>query len=581
MTGQWQPTNNLGIVAVHAALMRKRSAGEVVMWSPPRIRDAAGQPLADPQRPGQWQWYKFKLNDVESRALDVGTGNLADRFLPVLPHLPHTPERSRRDNIFCAGAAHLPDGRLFVVGGHETPPYSAPDNGGLTDNAHHMYLYDPGTGSWEKILSRLSPIRWYPTVTALPDGRVLITSGTRKVLEGNENDHTATGYWRQINNNYLIFDPATKKILTPAEGTLIDYDAIGETTAGKPERLATYPSVFVLPTPDAHGTVVALAETNRAWLYHYQPGAASPLQRANRFYPMNKPGSRSYPTYGSMVLLPLTPGESRMRILAVGGQGGAHPDHRSLNADQPATDTAEIFEVDTANPLNVAKGWRAPSGGFTMGSARVLADATLLADGSVLVSGGSKTGWGDQNYGPVYEAELFDPDTETFRPAGRASTDRRYHSTALLQLDGTLLKAGSTGGFGNVAEHEHRAHHKTELDRTRTTPWMSVHTDGERYFPPYLWRGPRPSISSISTLNTDTPDATQDLGTTLRYGRGVTVQVIGPSLTTPPRMAIIRLGSTTHGNDMDQRYVWLSVTSHKQTTTGWTLSITPPANPAA
>ncbi|MGH3624042.1 MAG: hypothetical protein ACRDQ5_20000, partial [Sciscionella sp.] len=36
VTGQWQPTNNLGIVAVHAALMRKRSAGEVVMWSPPR-----------------------------------------------------------------------------------------------------------------------------------------------------------------------------------------------------------------------------------------------------------------------------------------------------------------------------------------------------------------------------------------------------------------------------------------------------------------------------------------------------------------------------------------------------------------
>jgi hypothetical protein len=70
------------------------------------------------------------------------------------------------DNIFCNGAAALPDGRLFVAGGH----FKA--HVGLNVSN----IFDPFSQTWSS-----GPLmafdRWYPTVTALPDGRMLVTGG--------------------------------------------------------------------------------------------------------------------------------------------------------------------------------------------------------------------------------------------------------------------------------------------------------------------------------------------------------------------------------------------------------------------
>ncbi|MCQ4083947.1 hypothetical protein NGB36_26010 [Streptomyces sp. RB6PN25] len=60
-----------------------------------------------------------------------------------------------------------------------------------------------------------------------------------------------------------------------------------------------------------------------------------------------------------------------------------------------------------------------------------------------------------------------------------------------LLADGTVLKAGSTGGFGDNRKGSILRDPKTGV------PWMTVHTDAERYFPSYLWRGPRPVIESV------------------------------------------------------------------------------------
>jgi len=509
--GQWRPAGpndtwlDLGIVAVHAALLRKVGHTEIEMWSPPRQRNADGSPEPDPLRPGQWLWNVFGLDDVESRALDVDTLLVRDRPMDAAPG-------AHKMNIFCSGSAHLPDGRLFVVGGHIIPKSRA--GGGPSDNAGHVHVYDPvQPAGWTLVPQPLDPIRWYPTVTGLPDGRMLITSGSRGVLEGNLNDHKATGYWNQINNDYAVFDPATWRMLDTGPVTLVDDARL----APGDQRLATYPAVFVLPRTPGDGTVIALVETNRAWLYTYEPGATGPLNRADALYPMHTLGSRSYPTYGSMVLLPLEPGGNRARILAVGGQHESNTDYRSLDPDQASTATAEILDLDMTRALTTQPGWRQTQ---PLRHARVLCDTTLLADGTVLVSGGSERGWGDQNSGPVYDAELFDPESETFSAAARAATDRRHHSTALLQPDGTVVKAGSTGGFGDLRD----AHGYV---------WLDVHTDAERYFPPYLWRGPRPSVVGIEA----------EAGPTLRYGSAFTVVASGDSLDAGSRLTY-RRGAT-------------------------------------
>src|SRR5262249_37442224 len=70
---------------------------------------------------------------------------------------------------------------------------------------------------------------------------------------------------------------------------------------------------------------------------------------------------------------------------------------------------------------------------------------TLLADGKVLVAGG---------YTPreVASAELYDPATGSFSPAGNMTTARVFHTATLLP-NGKVLIAGGYGG-GQLASAE-------------------------------------------------------------------------------------------------------------------------------
>ena len=91
----------------------------------------------------------------------------------------------------------------------------------------------------------------------------------------------------------------------------------------------------------------------------------------------------------------------------------------------------------------------------------------LLPDGTVLVVGGGQSGLYKQ---PVRTAELFDPESETWTSMATQTAPRAYHSTAILLPDGRILSAGMDSG---------------KWERT-----------GEIFSPPYLFKGPRPSILS-------------------------------------------------------------------------------------
>ncbi|MEG3626598.1 galactose oxidase-like domain-containing protein [Streptomyces poriticola] len=531
---------DLEIVAVHAALVRKGDGAEVVMWSPSRDMDGDGNPIPNPDRPGKWLWQSFHMGALEARALDLDTLKTRKRLMTggVEPK-----------NIFCGGQAHLPDGRLLVAGGHLDP--SRP---GLDDSKGlHLYDADAANG-WSKVPVSMDLHRWYPTVATMPDGRMLIAGGSTTVPERKPSkDSGPDGYWNRINNNYQVYNPADGTLTPLSEAEPL----INHALLSSQDRLATYPNLFVLPGKTATSLpLVAMVESNRAWLYQYDETMDAPLVMAPAVYTMRGKGSRSYPTYGSNVLLPLRPGAPRHRILAVGGQHEDQVNHRDLTFEQKATATAEILDVDVHQPLNRQKGWRRVGG---MTHPRVLCDSTLMADGTVLVSGGSEQGWGDMNKVPVLASEIFDPATETFRPAASALTDRRYHSTALLQPDGTVLKAGSTGGFS--------------LDPDTEESLFDEHTTAERYYPPYLWRGPRPAITAVA--GADTP------WTTLDYDTEVGLQARGAGLDAQSRVALIRFGATTHGNNMDQRYVWLRTTAQESTAyERWTIQIRTPESSA-
>lgn len=90
--------------------------------------------------------------------------------------------------IFCAGHDWLPDGRLFVAGGHISDLHGLP-------NAN---IFDPRTETWQAV-APMAKGRWYPTNTTLPDGEILTLAGTD---EGDNNvllpEIWSGSSWRQL-----------------------------------------------------------------------------------------------------------------------------------------------------------------------------------------------------------------------------------------------------------------------------------------------------------------------------------------------------------------------------------------------
>lgn len=79
--------------------------------------------------------------------------------------------------------------------------------------------------------------------------------------------------------------------------------------------------------------------------------------------------------------------------------------------------------------------------------------------------------------GYVKLADLYDPGTDRWRPLAEMRIAREYHATTLLLPDGRVLTTAGAGSVGSP----------------------SGDTGIDVYSPPYMFRGPRPRIDSIST----------------------------------------------------------------------------------
>jgi hypothetical protein len=163
-------------------------------------------------------------------------------------------------------------------------------------------------------------------------------------------------------------------------------------------------------------------------------------------------------------------------------------------------------------------------------------NATLLPDGTVLATGGSSLPGFDKPAGAVLQAELWDPKTEQWTVMAAETRYRGYHSTAALLPDGRVLVGG--GGHPNSA--------------------AGAQTNFEIYSPPYLFKGPRPTIA-------DAPEQ-------MAYNRQYLVQT--PNTASIASVSLIRLSSVTHAFNQNQRIAHLQFT---RTTNG--LTITTPLSP--
>jgi len=208
--------------------------------------------------------------------------------------------------------------------------------------------------------------------------------------------------------------------------------------------------------------------------------------------------------YGTSVLLPLTPANRFKPTVMI--LGGSSPN---------ATNTTELIDLSAASPQWVD--------GPPMAKARIQLNATLLPNGKVLVSGGSEVD--EQGGTAVKEAQLYDPQSNSFSSAGFMEFPRLYHSNALLLPDARVAALG-----GNPL----RKVYQPEI---------------EIYSPAYLFNSDgslarRPTIAGVTAPS---------------YGGRFIVKT--PDARDIKSVVLIRAGAVTHAFDMDQRLVELSFTA--------------------
>ncbi|HEV2085615.1 MAG TPA: galactose oxidase-like domain-containing protein [Gemmatimonadales bacterium] len=197
-----------------------------------------------------------------------------------------------------------------------------------------------------------------------------------------------------------------------------------------------------------------------------------------------------------------------------------------IGGGQPPTNTAEVIDLNQASPS-----WHLTG---SMAFARRHMNATLLPDGQIFVPGGTSADGFNNASGAVHTAEMWNPATERWTTLAANAIDRMYHSTSLLLPDGRVLFAGSGEGAGGVSQKTY-----------------------EMYSPPYLFKGPRPTITAAPA--------------SVSYGQSFPVET--PDAASIQKVSIIRLGSVTHAFDLSQRFLSLSFSA-----AGGQLSVTAPAN---
>ena len=192
----------------------------------------------------------------------------------------------------------------------------------------------------------------------------------------------------------------------------------------------------------------------------------------------------------------------------------ADPDFNGAAAYNSGPGTA-VIDMSAPTPS-----WRSTA---PMASARSYHNMTLLPDGTVLASGGMTASDGTDESKAVHPAEIWNPDTETWTTVASLANPRLYHSTALLLPDGRVLMAGGGALPGRMTDQK----------------------NAEIYSPPYLFKGPRPTITTAPG--------------SANYG--ASFDVATPNAAQIAKVSLIRSPSVTHAFDMNQRFQFLNFTA--------------------
>ena len=424
-----------------------------------------------------------------------------------------------KDQLFCADQRLLADGRLVAAGGTawRNDPVDitsvAPDApvAGTTElfgsDATRLFSGD----GWS-LASDMHMARWYPTMMTMPDGKLFIASGVGRLLYNDRGTNVletevfdpSTGAWTLNPKNHDASLPLFARLHLLPDGTIF-YGGTGQmfNPFGQSYDEATW-NLHKIYDPDAPANTPAWTDS----------GIGAVGARGGAF----------------SVMLPLKAPFTEAKMLIAGGTIGTSP------GTYVGTNLSEIVTVKDGKSSSVLTS--------PMNERRWYSSGVLLPDGTVAaLSGGDR----DDVVAPgtttgVRRAELFDPATGKWAPLASGARDRTYHNSAILLADGSILVGGHSpintlyGGQGQPAYGP--------VSSNLRDPSF------ERFYPPYLDRGPRPSISFAPkgiTWGSSFSVSSADAGDVSKV---VLVRLPSATHTTDPDMRAIELSSTASGNTL-------------------------------
>lgn len=462
-----------------------------------------------------------------------------------MPGLPIDGASADGDALFCSSQVSLANGNVLTTGG--TKYYLEPNVPGTgygvseLEGSKSSRIYNVLANRWTYTGS-MNFGRWYPSLLTLPSGNLFVASGVTKLLKPiypdqpansgtnvkqTETYNLSSGTWSYNGSSADNSLPLYPRLHLLPDGKIY-YDAGGQTF-----------------NPDGQSYDEAL--WNFASLYDPQKPAGGWTQLGVPGLGTASPGFRGS---AFSVMLPISVPYTTASFLSAGGVDGVTP------GSYLATNTSEINSVNTA----AGDAWTSTPTG-NLNNARWYSTGTVLPDGKVMAFSGANrdevVGPGTGN--PITQAEEYDPATRTWTAMADASHGRTYHNSAVLLPTGQVL----VGGHAPI---------NTLYANQQTLPggFSNNYRDDtfEIYSPPYLFYGPQPRITHVSSR-------------VLGYGGTITIATPdADAVAAGGKVMLARNPADTHLVDADQRMVQLPVVGHTHNSvtvaTPPTASVAPP-----
>lgn len=440
-------------------------------------------------------------------------------------------------NVFCDGHVSGVDGRIYVFGLHD----KGGNNGGRKVN-----IFAPKTEEWVPrpipcvrsgfemdptgVLYHCDPLneantdppipsdmkyqRWYPTAVTLPDGKILVLSGS--------DQDTSVG-------------PANASATKVRQGVPEVYDPKTDTTVALENAwklLPLYPRAFVVQTgPNENDWKVAVTHavvpplpgqpgglnirsydpffySGETYLLDVQGALADPLiaTRAQNHWTYVDTARNAHDSGAGVLMVTIrADGTWSQEAYLFGGSNGGNT---------PASATAESIDFSSPTPK-----WKPLSDLIAPVTQN---NVVALPDGKLLVVGGADRNTNSLRY------QMFNPADGSRTDLVTSPVPRYDHSTALLMPNGGVWVMG--GNRVNLIPGSPQ----TQAQRDAAVPVL------EHYKPPYFFKGTKPVIEQ-------SPHS-------IHHGKTFKLDVSGTEVES---VAMIRTGPVTHNWTWGNRYVKL------------------------